>query len=148
LPVVGGQNQPTEKGKFMKSILSQFHCISLIALLTLAAGCASPKPTENQLALAGFKPVVASTAKQQQQLKALPPGKVTRVQRSGKTYYVFPDVAHNQIYVGSPKEYRNYQQIHSDLQLSNEQFKDARLTQDAPSDYDDWGGWDVVIWSE
>jgi hypothetical protein len=131
----------------MKPILTLFQRISVIALLVLAVGCASTKKTENLLTLAGFKPVVASTAKQQQQLKALPPDKVTRIQRSGKTYYVFPDAAHNRVYVGSPKQYRDYQQIRSDYQLSNEQFENAVLGQDNPNSWDDWGGWEVVIWS-
>jgi hypothetical protein len=132
----------------MKPILTSFKCISVIALLALAVGCASTKQTENLLTLAGFKPVAASTVKQQQQLKDLPSDKVTRVQRSGKAYYVFPDLAHHRIFVGSPNEYRNYQQIRSDYQLSNESLVGAKEAQDSPSDYDDWGGWDVVIWSD
>lgn len=132
----------------MKSIPALFKCISVIAFLALAVGCASTKKTENLLTLAGFKPVVAGTAKQQQQLKALPPDKVTRIQRSGKTYYVFPDVAHNRVYVGSPKQYRDYQQIRSDYQLSNENLADAKVNQDQPTSWDDWDGWDVVIWSD
>jgi hypothetical protein len=147
LHIIGSQNQPIEKGEFMRSMSILFTCVSIIALLALAVGCASTKQTENLLTLAGFKPIAAKTVKQQQQLKALPPDKVTRIQRSGKTYYVFPDAAHNQAYVGSPKEYRNYQQIRSDYQLSNEQFENAELGQDNPNSWDDWDGWDVVIWS-
>jgi hypothetical protein len=133
----------------MKLIPALFKGTAVAALLAVAVGCASTtKQTENQLALAGFKPVVASTAKQLQQLKALPPDKLTSVQRGGKIYYVFPDTAHNCVYVGSPKEYRSYQQIHSDLQLSKTQFENANLSQDSPNSYDDWVGWDVVMWSE
>jgi hypothetical protein len=137
----------TETGKPMKPISTLFTCLGVIALLALAVGCASPKQTENLLTLAGFKTVAAKTAKQQQQLKTLSPDKMSRVQRRGKTYYVFPDVAHNRVWVGSPKEHRNYQQIRSDYQLSNEGLADAKLDQDNPSDYDDWEGWDAVIWS-
>ena len=132
----------------MMPVPSRIKCLSAIALLALAAGCASPKQTENLLTLAGFKTVVASNARQQQQLKALPPDKLSRIQRKGKTYYVFPNVAHNQVYVGSPKEYRNYQQIRSDYQLSNEQFESAVLNQDNPNSWDDWDGWEVVVWSD
>ena len=46
------------------------------------------------------------TAAQQQKLKSLPPDKVSAIQKDGKTYYVFPDVAHNLAYVGGPKEYK------------------------------------------
>ena len=131
----------------MKSVPALFACLLAVALLALVTGCASPKQTENLLTLAGFKTVAAKTVKQQQQLKALPPDKISRVQRTGKTYYVFPDVAYNQAWVGSPKEYRNYQQIRADYQLSNANLADAKVNQDDPSDYDDWEGWDVVIWS-
>jgi len=132
----------------MKPILTSFKFISAIALLAVAVGCASTKQTENLLTLAGFKPIVAGTPKQQQQIKALPSGKISRIQRSGKTYYVFPDKTHNWVYVGSPKQYRDYQQIRADYQLSNESLADAKVDQDAPSDYDDWGGWEVVVWSD
>ncbi len=132
----------------MKPISSLFTCLGIIALLALAAGCANPKQTENLLTLAGFKPIAASTAKQQQLLKALPPGKVSPIQRKGKTYYVFPDVAHNRAWVGSPKQYRDYRQIRSDYQLSNESLATAKMDQTAPSDYDDWDDLEVVIWSD
>ena len=33
------------------------------------------------------------------------------VQKNGKTYYVFPDAAHNQAYVGGPKQYETYHQL-------------------------------------
>ena len=33
---------------------------------------------------------------------------MTLVQKSGKTYYVFPDAAHNRAYVGGPKQYQAY----------------------------------------
>jgi hypothetical protein len=130
----------------MKLIPAMFKCISVIALLALALGCASTKKTENLLTLAGFKPVAARTVKQQQQLKALPPGKVTSIQRKGKTYYVFPDVSHNQAYVGSPKEYQNYQQIRSDYQLSNQNAAAARVGEDNVSGINDWDEWEATIW--
>jgi len=48
------------------------------------------------------------TAAQQQKLQALPPGKVTLVQKDRMTYYVFPDAANNQAYVGGPTQYQAY----------------------------------------
>ncbi len=69
-----------------------------ITLLAVAASCASTQSTENMLIAAGFKVVTPKTATQEEKLKALPPGKVTSVQRSGKTYYVFPDATNNQAY--------------------------------------------------
>jgi hypothetical protein len=132
----------------MKSMSTWSRCLGAVALLALVMGCASSKPTENLLTLAGFRPVAARTAGQLQQLKALPPDKVTRIQRKGRTYYVFPDAAHHQVLVGSPKEYRNYQQISSDYQLSNGNLADNKMDQDEPTGWDDWDGMEVVIWSD
>src|ERR1700726_5259888 len=87
----------------MKPLFTGFSLIGAFALLALALGCASTqtKNKENLLIAAGFKVIVPSTAAQQQ-LQALPAGKVTLVQKDGKTYYVFPDAANNQAYVGGP----------------------------------------------
>ena len=79
----------------MKQTLTSFKILTTIALLALAIGCANPPSKENSLLAAGFHVIVPKTAAQQK-LKALPHDKVTMVQEHGKTYYVFPDAAHNQ----------------------------------------------------
>ena len=92
----------------MKYIFTGFSLIGAFALLALTLGCAGT-PTqskENLLIAAGFKTVVPNTAAQQQKLQALPPDKVAMVQKGGKTYYVFPDVANNRALVGGPKQYQ------------------------------------------
>ena len=131
----------------MKPILTAFKFISVIALLALAAGCtttAQKKQTEELLYDAGFKTVAAATPKQEQQLKALPGGKVTMVQRNGKTYYVYPDVAHNRIYVGSPSQYSSYKQIRADYQLTTEPLETAKIDQTEVSSWEDESG----IWGD
>ena len=89
----------------MKYILTGFNLIGAIALLALAVGCTSMQTQnkENLLIAAGFKVITPHTAAQQQKLQALPPDHVTLIQKDGKTYYVFPDAANNQAYVGGPK---------------------------------------------
>ena len=42
------------------------------------------------------------------------------VQENGKTYYVFPDAAHNQAYVGGPTQYETYRQLRLKQKLANE----------------------------
>jgi len=124
----------------MKPILTLLTSLSCIALLALAAGCVSArqtKQTEQLLYDANFKTVAATTARQEQQLKALPRDKVTMVQRNGKTYYVFPDVAHNRIYVGSQKQYQSYQQIRADYQLSGGPLGAAKIDQTEISSWAD-----------
>ena len=92
----------------MKHIFTGFNLIGAFTLLVLALGCTSMQTQnkENLLIAAGFKVIVPSTAAQKQKLQALPAGKVTLVQKDRKTYYVFPDAANNQAYVGGPTQYQ------------------------------------------
>jgi hypothetical protein len=92
----------------MKHIFTGFRLIGAFAVLALTVSCASMQTQnkENLLIAAGFKVIVPRTAAQQQKLQELPVAKVTLVQKSGKTYYVFTDAANNQAYVGGPKQYQ------------------------------------------
>jgi hypothetical protein len=105
----------------------------------LAVGCASTQTQtkENLLNSAGFKVIIPKTAVQQQKLKALPPDKVTLVQKSGKIYYVFPDAANNQAHVGSPTQYQAYRQLRLANKLANANLEAAEMNQDAEMN---WGG--------
>jgi hypothetical protein len=123
----------------MKQILTSLKMLSAISLLALAAGCANIQSKENMLVAAGFKVITPKTAAQEQRLKALPPGKVTSVQRSGKTYYVFPDAANNQAYVGGPKQYQAYRQLRLQKQMADEKVEAAEMNLEASEM--DWGGW-------
>ena len=127
----------------MKQISTGFSLMGAIALLALAVGCTSMQTQnkENLLIAAGFKVIVPHTAAQQQKLQALPAGKVTLVQKDGKTYYVFPDAANNQAYVGGPKQYQAYKQLRLANKLSNENLEAAEMNQDASMDWGAWGGW-------
>ena len=81
--------------------------IVAIAVTTLALSrseAAQPLPDESQLVAAGFKVVAATTSEQQEHLQTLPPGKLTAWQRNGKHFWVYPDVAKKQLYVGTQKE--------------------------------------------
>jgi hypothetical protein len=128
----------------MKTFLNSIKLFNVLGLLLLVAGCATTKHTETFLTAAGFKVVVATTPKQEQRLKALPPGKITTVQRNGKTYYVFPDVAHNQIYLGTPNEYQNYRQILADNKIAEQDRMGAEMLSADGDDWNDWGSWEVI----
>ena len=86
-------------------------------LLWLAvAGCASSPPPpppvdEGALAAAGFKVIPATTPLQQEHLRAIAPGRFTELQRTGAKFFVYPSVARNQLYVGTPKEFAAYQRL-------------------------------------
>jgi hypothetical protein len=137
-------NYKPQGTKKMKQIVL-FKMISAAALLALTIGCASTQTStqnrENMLVASGFKVITPKTPAQQQKLQNLPPGKVTMIQKGGKTYYIFPDPAHNRAYVGRPKEYQAYQQLRVTNKLVTENLETAETYQDAEMQWSVWGGW-------
>ena len=130
----------------MKQIRVSFKVISATALLALMAGCAtttSMQDKESMLVASGFKVVTPKTTAQQQKLQNLPPGKVAMISKGGKTYYIFPDAAHNQAYVGGPKQYQKYQQYRMQNKLTEENLESAEMYQDSMMGWGAWGGWGV-----
>jgi hypothetical protein len=127
----------------MKQIIS-FNMIGVMALLALAVGCATTtQSTENMLVAAGFKVVTPKTPEQSAKLQKLPPGHVAQIHKGGKTFYVFPDAAHNQAYVGGPHQYQAYQQYRLQHQLAQQQLETAEMYQDSMMGWGGWGGWGV-----
>src|SRR5216110_3562359 len=132
----------------MKQIRTSFNMVGVIALLALTAGCTTTSSTQNKesmLVASGFKVITPKTAAQQQKLQNLPPGKVTMIQKAGKTYYIFPDPAHNQAYVGGPKQYRHYQELRGTNKLAQENLETAEMYQDSAMGWSLWGGWDAGL---
>jgi hypothetical protein len=127
----------------MKYLLNLFSYIGAPALLFLTLSCTGVQTQnkENLLIAAGFKVIVPKTDTQQQKLKALPADKVTLVQKDGKTYYVFPDAANNQAYVGGPDQYQTYKQLRLQNKLANDNLEAAEMNQDASMNWGAWGGW-------
>jgi hypothetical protein len=137
-------NHKPQGTKKMKQIVS-FKMISAAALLALTIGCASTQTStqnrESMLVASGFKVITPKTAAQQQKLQNLPPGKITMIQKGGKTYYIFPDPANNRAYVGRPKEYQAYQQLRTANKLAKEDLETAEMYQDSEMQWSAWGGW-------
>jgi hypothetical protein len=133
--------------KAQKQIPVLLNAVSILALLTFAVSCASTQTAvenkESMLVAAGFKVVTPKTAAHQQKLQQLPPGKIAMIQKSGKTFYVYPDAAHNQAYVGGPQEYQAYQQARLANHLAQENLESAEMYQDATMNWGAWGGWGV-----
>ena len=119
--------------------------ISAAVLLALTLGCATTQTStqnkESTLVAAGFKTITPKTAAQQQKLQSLPPSKIAMINKKGKTYYIFPDAAHNQAYVGGPKEYQAYRQLRTENRLANENLEIAEMNQDEAMEWGAWGGW-------
>jgi hypothetical protein len=131
----------------MKSSRDILLITAIAACTSLLFGCASTQTTtqnrESMLVASGFKVITPKTAAQKQKLQNLPPGKVTMVQKAGKNYYIFPDPAHNQAYVGRPREYQTYLQMRADNKLAKESLETAEMYQDASMQWSVWGGWDA-----
>ena len=114
----------------MKQLFTPFRVISAIALLALAAGCATTTTsTTDLLTAAGFRLLTADTPKKQELLATLPKGQLSVVTYKGKSFYVQPADAPNQAYVGTPAEYQSYQQLRLAKQLSNENLMAASMNQ-------------------
>ena len=121
--------------------------LCLMGSFALAAGvatsCATPQPTpetRDVLASSGFKVVTPSTPAQQALLIKLPPGRVTVVNHKGKTWYIYPDKAHNQAYVGNLGQYQSFKQSYSDEQLTNSETGDLNMAEDSA----EWDAWDAL----
>ena len=126
----------------MKQSFKPFRIAGAIALLALAAGCAttsSTTSTTDMLTAAGFKLVNADTPKKQELLKSLPAGQISLITWKGKTFYVQPDQPNNRAYVGTPKEYQTYQQLRLAKQMSNDNLMAAQMNQDSMNNWGVWG---------
>ena len=107
-----------------------------LALIADAAAvtAAAPIVDEKELLGVGFKTLVATTTPQRDWIKRMAPGQIRAMQRTGKKYFIYPDPPNNQIYVGGPKEYEAYKQLHPDSKLAGQdgakQARDYRAKQD------------------
>jgi len=126
----------------MKLLLNSCRTNSLMLLTAWAvsvcvpggAAAATPTVDESQLLTLGFKVLVATTPAQQDWVRRLPPGQIRPMQRTGKKFFIYPDASRNQIYIGGPKEYEAYHQLHPESQLTTreaaKQGNAYRLKQD------------------
>jgi len=112
----------------LRNVLRAFAVITLVA--GGAAAAATAPIDEKQLLDAGFKVLVATTKVQEEWVRKLPPGKIRPMQRTGKKYFIYPDPSRNQVYVGGPKEYETFVQLHPENRVA-----DAREAEIAASAY-------------
>ena len=140
-----------------------FTLFRTFAVAAILLGCASPPPPapdESQLLAAGFKMLVAKTVQQQEHLRTLAPGKITEWQRNGAHFFVYPDVAKNQLYVGTPKEYAAYRRVRPDegptlsqqraTEMASYEKQDAAMqmytNRDLADPYYFWDSFDGLGW--
>jgi hypothetical protein len=125
--------------------------LAVLALGTLAISCASStaslKSKEDLAIAADFKVIKPTKPDQKAILEKLPNDKFTRITYSGKTYYVLPDKADGQAYVGGPKQYQSYQQLSQAKEEALEYDQDVNGPNAAKPDkkrtvnWSSWDGW-------
>jgi hypothetical protein len=111
----------------MKKLINLRSLLRAIAALAVVIGCASTTtttiaaPTQKEVMLqqAGFKTHTVTTARQKEHLQALPEGKVSIVMQNGKTFYAYPDAAHNLVYTGTEAQYQAYKQAQLQASIQN-----------------------------
>ncbi len=89
---------------------------------------------------AGFKLFPADTPAKQKLLKTLPEGHLSTIQRNGKTYYLYPELASNGALVGTEKELTTYRQLRNLKQISDRNLEQSMNAMPAAG-WGAWGGW-------
>jgi hypothetical protein len=125
----------------LKQRTINFTVVALLGLLWVGSAVATPN-AENLLLSAGFKAKVATTAKQRQELKTLPEGRVSPVTQKGKTFYIYPDAPRNQIYVGNKAQYQAYQSLAAQARGSARPIVNTDYVEGNPIKVREFYGWE------
>ncbi len=113
-------------------------------------GCATTGGNGNgnvaMLTQAGFTAFPAGSPQQKQAIQTLSPSRISKVQRKGKTYFVFPDTANQQVYVGNQTNYNQYRQLRAAQTASNERSSMSTMDMETGiippgGDTGVWAGW-------
>jgi hypothetical protein len=102
------------------NLLNVLGALAVSVFVAGGAAAATPRMDESELLGLGFKVLVATTAAQQEWVQRLAPGQIRAMQRNGKKFFIYPDAPRNQVYVGGPKEYEAYQQLHPESKLAGQ----------------------------
>ena len=103
------------------NVLAALMLTLLFSSGAVAATAAKSPIDKSALSDAGFKVLTATTKVQEDWVRGLPAGKIRPMQRTGKKYFIYPDASENQIYVGGPKEYEAYVQLHPEHRAAGAQ---------------------------
>jgi hypothetical protein len=105
-------------GSSQRTKLATFACA--VAMSVIVGACASTPPAsrvvESDLLPSGFKVLVATDKIQEDWVRNLTPGQINPMQRTGKKYFIYPDAANNQVYVGGPEQFEAYLQLHPEYE--------------------------------
>ena len=113
----------------------------LMSVCVLALGCQTYQQNkkENILADAGFKLIAANTPERIQALNSLPPGKISRVDRDGAIYYVYPDAKDCRcLRVGREEQYQRYRRMAEERNAGVLETTGADTQSEAFKGYEPW----------
>lgn len=126
-------------------------CFSVFLLFVctafVTAGCQTvqdhaAESKEALLSAAGFQMKQAGSDEQLQDVRDLPQRRFVAHTVNGQVLYVFADAASCQcIYVGSEKNYQQYQKMAYDKDLTDEKEMTAELNETNSLNWGIWGGW-------
>jgi hypothetical protein len=122
-----------------------FSLLTGLACAVLVASCATSNDTKSTEALviaAGFKVIKPVKPDQKVMLEKLSENKLTRINHKDKTYYILPDRADGQAYVGGPKQYQSYQQLSQAKNVALEADGGVTSYEREQTAAANWGGWD------
>ena len=126
----------------MKQIQSILRIIAAIAISATVVSCATEFQSKKDLAVAaGFKIITPVKPDHVALLPTLPHSTITEIKYEGKTYYILPDAENNRAYVGGPDEYKTYQQLRLQKQISDDNLAAAQMNQMAAMNSMNWGAW-------
>lgn len=92
--------------------MARISSVVVSCLLALACLTVEQNKRESLLQAAGFRLIAANTPERIRALETLPPGKISRVDRDGTTYYVYPDAKDCRcLRVGREEQYQRYQRM-------------------------------------
>jgi hypothetical protein len=111
----------------------------LCALAVSACAVFPQQKTENLLQSAGFRIVAANTPEKISALNSLPPNKISKVDRNGTTYYVYPDKTDCRcLRVGRDEQYQRYLRMSEDAKSKRLETTGVDTSSDVFKGYDPW----------
>jgi hypothetical protein len=119
-----------------------------VAVAAIAiSGCASisnqsAMDTERRLSAAGFQMKLAGTPEKMARLKTLTERKLVPTTIDGNTAFVYADtISCKCVYVGSEKNYQEYQRLSIQQNIVNEQRLTVESAQANEMNWNAWGAW-------
>jgi hypothetical protein len=129
----------------MKNVLVRTFGAAVAAIAI--SGCASianqtAMDTERRLSAAGFQMKLADTPAKMARLKTMTERKVVATTMDGETAFVYADaVSCKCVYVGSEKNYQEYQRLSIQQNIVNEQRLTAETSEANEMNWNAWGAW-------